>query len=839
MKQNLTIDEVISRLEAKGYSVKKTGDVYRSACPGHGGDGPNLAFTEGKNGQVVFKCHSKNCDYESIARALGIEKEMKPTKTKERASRSENTSNNKTVHATLEQASKAVSFGAGVDTRPNQVYKYNDERGRENLIVLRWDTETGKIIRPVTKVEDGYIVGTIKDRLYSLYNLSETCSKIIYGDSPCRIYVCEGEKAAQYGLALGLTVTTSAFGSQSATKSDWAILDRLAVEHGKKLEIVVLPDNDTPGREYADSLVNIFSKFKSEPVVKVVAIADNAHITGLQKFPEHGDLFDLWELLDGVSIHDIAAMIEKMADETVPEPLTACADEDDDGESDNADSIYPWHPFPVGLLPETVSRFVTEVGAANGCDPAGVSIAALVALATAVGNSRRLRLKHGWIFPGILWGMLIARKGSIKSWALAPAMEPLEQRQKEYHRRHKIEKAEYDRKRNEYMMLTPAQRRKAPPFDLKEPVLKRVLAKEATEQKLFKDCAENIRGFCLFSDELTTLLCGMGQYSKDGGNAQSLYNSLYNGQGIENERLGESRYAPLAFVTIIGGIQPGMARRCLDAKSFESGFASRFLLVAPPIKVAKWTRQVVSEEAESEYRRLIDALLDLEMEPQYGSPTVVSEWSPDGDTSVSVTTVPEFPEDYRPVLVEVSPEAEAEYAAFYDRTGIEMEELSDDNLRGAFEKIRTFVARIALVIHVTRAVEQRISRDEDPSVAPWSRKDGRINELECDLESMKVAVELGEWFKYETRRVYATWGGLTDETPRPKADGLQQRIVELLEQKCGTLSLRDIQRKLTVDKASVEDAAEGLLGIGLIERFDPPKGSRSPLVRLKSTHSNG
>ena len=58
--------------------------------------------------------------------------------------------------------------------------------------------------------------------------------------------------------------------------------------------------------------------------------------------------------------------------------------------------------------------------------------------------------------------------------------------------------------------MTPAQKWNATPFDAEEPTIKRIVSHEATEQKIIKNCAENPRGFGIFSDELTTLLKGMG-----------------------------------------------------------------------------------------------------------------------------------------------------------------------------------------------------------------------------------------------------------------------------------------------------------------------------------------
>jgi len=369
--------------------------------------------------------------------------------------------------------------------------------------------------------------------------------------------------------------------------------------------------------------------------------------------------------------------------------------------------------------------------------------------------------------------------------------------------------------------------------------MKRIVSRESTDQRVVKNAAENPRGFCIYTDELTTLLQGMGQYCKDskGGNAQSMFNSLFNGETIESERIGESRYAPQAFVCILGGIQPGLAKKCFDKESFESGFASRFIPVAPPIKVAKWSNAIVAEEVEQAYCQLIFAILALEMKAVWGSNNVeVSEWDPNGGNYVSVTGIPSEPATVKPILIETSPEALKIYSEFYDQTGDEMIALEDDNIRGAFEKLRTYAARLALVIHITRTVEQELflKRSNDPNLAPWDHAEPRIDELECDTKSMQIAVTLANWFKYEVRRVYATWGGLADETPQPKVDPVQQRIVEFLEQKGGVASLRDIQRKLSIDKATAENGAEGLVGLGIIELLGTPKGHRSPLVRLKS-----
>jgi hypothetical protein len=135
-------------------------------------------------------------------------------------------------------------------------------------------------------------------------------------------------------------------------------------------------------------------------------------------------------------------------------------------------------------------------------------------------------------------------------------------------------------------------------------------------------------------------------------------------------------------------------------------------------------------------------------------------------------------------------------------------------------------------------VEQELflQRNVDPSAAPWDGSESRIDELECDAESMRIAVALADWFKYEVRRVYATWGGLADETPKPKGDPLQQKIVEFVEQKRSPVSLREVKRKFRSESETVAGAIDILISQGILEEIEYEKdrpGRRKEMYRLR------
>ncbi|MCK4626637.1 MAG: DUF3987 domain-containing protein [Phycisphaerae bacterium] len=53
----------------------------------------------------------------------------------------------------------------------------------------------------------------------------------------------------------------------------------------------------------------------------------------------------------------------------------------------------------------------------------------LAALASAIGNTRRIQLKRGWSEPAILWAAIVGDSGTMKSPAMELALKPLRQRQ--------------------------------------------------------------------------------------------------------------------------------------------------------------------------------------------------------------------------------------------------------------------------------------------------------------------------------------------------------------------------------------------------------------------------
>jgi hypothetical protein len=306
-------------------------------------------------------------------------------------------------------------------------------------------------------------------------------------------------------------------------------------------------------------------------------------------------------------------------------------------------------------------------------------------------------------------------------------------------------------------------------------------------------------------------------------NAESIYCTLFNGGGLDQERIGGDRHAPHAFASILGSIQPGIARRCFGTESFQSGFISRFLAVMPPARIARASRFEVSDETEQNYFALINELLDLPV------PQPVCEWTPDNPSlNDMVDTEPEVS-----LTMRLMPEAQDVWWNAYDETADAMEDCNSEKMNSAFEKNRVYAARFALVLHVARQAEQRLKlASDDAQGEPWANTEEIIGD-DVDAESMRRAIELANWFKYETKRCYATNWGLTDDDSNPEIDELHQRIINYLDEKDGKIAywkLVDRLRKL--GKETVEAAIEQLAEQKVVAIEDGDGKRSGKVVRL-------
>ena len=412
-------------LEAAGHlGLKQCGSGWTCRCPVHDDHNPSLSISIGDDRRVLVHCHA-GCPAEAVCAALGLQLgDLFETDSRgvndpalrlqQRGDGDETTSveagnagcvavaNRTTNPRVFPTARDAV---AGLERRygaRSATWTYTNAAGEPVGLVVRWDTPTGKDVRPVSRKADGsaWIIGGMPAPrpLYALPDLLAT-------NLGARVYVTEGEKAADAARAVGLVATTSPHGSKSAGKVDWSPLS------GR--DVVILPDHDDAGERYADDVARLATaaSARSVRIVRLIEL--------WEAMPEGGDMADLAEYRGG-DTDAIRAEVEALANKTEPEAVTP-----------SAAPAPAFAPFPVDVLPEPIRSFVAGAAKSIGCDPSFVALPLLSALASAIGNTYRIELKRGWTEPAALWTAIVGESGTHKTPAFAAALGPLRRIQQE------------------------------------------------------------------------------------------------------------------------------------------------------------------------------------------------------------------------------------------------------------------------------------------------------------------------------------------------------------------------------------------------------------------------
>lgn len=278
-------DEFVNLLEARGLKPKRTASGWESRCPSHRDQRASLSIGENGSGRTLLNCHA-GCQFTSIVRSLGLSPMALRGGTNGHARPL-----SAPTYATPEDAAAALSAKMGAPSARWPYYLGDRLVG----VVIRWDGQSGKTIRPVSLRPDGSWAIEAMPTPRPLYRLPEL-SKAPRGST---VFVVEGERCADAAGGLGLIATTSAGGSAAAAKSDWTPLA------GR--DAVILPDNDGPGEAYANAVA-----------ARLLELGCRVRIVRLPGLPDGGDIVDFIELRDSHTSDEIREEITAMVDSAEP-----------------------------------------------------------------------------------------------------------------------------------------------------------------------------------------------------------------------------------------------------------------------------------------------------------------------------------------------------------------------------------------------------------------------------------------------------------------------------------------------------------------------------------------
>jgi hypothetical protein len=359
--------------------------------------------------------------------------------------------------------------------------------------------------------------------------------------------------------------------------------------------------------------------------------------------------------------------------------------------------------FPTDVLPGPVADLVNDGAQALCCPPDYLAVPALVLAGAAVGASRCVLIKQNWRERPSAYAAVVGPPGSVKSPALAVVADPLYKEQARLHRHYRQQREAFE---------------EDPEGERPKELVRYV--SDVTVEKLAEVLQENPRGVALVRDELTAWVAGMNQYKAKGSGAdRQFFLSAWAGEPVSVRRKSERAgpvFVPHPFLSVVGGLPPGLLPRLRGERDVDDGFVDRLLFCYPdPPRVAAENWECVSDDVVGGWGNVLKKLWGLEpMQGDHGP----------------------YPQD-----VPLSDCGRAAWEAFTRCLAAEMNaDDFPDVLRGPWSKMRGYCARLALVVQLLCLAA------------------GDAGGKQVDGESVERAAELVAYFQSHARRVYATMG---------------------------------------------------------------------------------
>lgn len=255
----MTLEDLLGRLS--GVKAGNGEGEVTARCPAHDDHRNSLSIGQ-KNGKLLVHCHA-GCPLESIVQAIGIK-----------------------VSDLFTERRKPK--GKIVAT-----YDYTDEAGRLLYQAVRMDP---KDFRQRKSDGNGGWVWKLGNVRRVLYRLPKVIEAVTAGKT---IFIPEGEKDVHTLETIGLTATTNAGGAGKWREEYSRALQGAAV--------VILPDNDEPGRSHAEAAAN-----------SLTGLAASVRVLDLPGLPLKGDVSD-W-LRNGGSHENLLQLASETPEWTPTEP---------------------------------------------------------------------------------------------------------------------------------------------------------------------------------------------------------------------------------------------------------------------------------------------------------------------------------------------------------------------------------------------------------------------------------------------------------------------------------------------------------------------------------------
>lgn len=527
------------------------------------------------------------------------------------------------------------------------------------------------------------------------------------------IFFTEGEKQADIinswypgGKYVGTTLDS---GSQSAWNSEYT-------NYVASKQIVVLPDNDSAGRDYALKICTACQ-----------TVASKLILLELPGLPEKGDICDwaqmtnegpseLLRLISNADIWQPVSVLITPASNASFAPILATVPV-----INLTSEVPPPMPMPLpadlpsvipcneDLLPKGLRPWLADIADRMQISPDILAVSAIVALASIIGRRCMIQPKQldDWHIVPNLWGFVVGRPSMMKTPCIAEAFKPIHwlarkaddnfaNQEVEYAFQSAVQSARKDYLKEQIKSAIKngtesdleALRTLMASSESEAPMHRRYLTNDATIEKLVLIQKSNNRGFLLFRDEIVSFLRTL---EKTGHEAdRGFFLESWNGLGSYSmDRVGRGTIQVDALcISIFGALTPGTLVEYVHASNRsgrgDDGLIQRFQLAVYPDSSSDWINvdRLPDTKARDKVYKIFEVLADE---------AIYSAFNNTGNIAKA----------------RFSPVAQEIFNAW--RNDLELRLRSDSNLtpqlESHFAKYRKLMPSLALIFHLLEMAE--------------------------------------------------------------------------------------------------------------------------------------
>ena len=394
----MTAIEIAEQL-AQGRAPKRSGTGWMVRCPAHDDHTESLWVNDGDNGGVVLKCHAE-CSFENIVAASRIER-------------------NEFFAERSDWDSDDMWTPKGPATA---AYPYPDENGRLLYTIMRLPNKDFIPWHPDPTAAHGraWNLNGVTRRVP--YRLPEVLKGIEAGNT---VVICEGEKDVHTLVRNGFVATCNSGGAGK-------FLPEFA-SYFKGAKVVVVPDQDSPGKDHAEQVATILHEVAAE-----LRVVDLPGLTGEKGSRDATDWFEAGN--DRAEFIKIARAAEMWTPPEAPTESANRSEPEPSGEVDWGDprplpTYRQAAPFCSGVLGAVATSMADAVARDLKTPIDYSSLAALGVCSAVIGGAVVVEVTETWQQPVNLYINVLAAPGSGKSPALKAMRRVLDRVEEDRSRR--------------------------------------------------------------------------------------------------------------------------------------------------------------------------------------------------------------------------------------------------------------------------------------------------------------------------------------------------------------------------------------------------------------------